>query len=557
MGHICSAEKKHWTMDEFIAYKMGHTKRTLIVLLLYTNHYHFTQAAYPLERDVAELTRVSPPKRWIPFMERLARICLNDVKIKEYMTLIDTLKCMTLKDTTHCFDPRYPDGCMLIHYHPNILAYEDMAPFLLPIHIIVHQQFSLNITVKHVSAAYYKYIRPSFEIVESGYTEQNCSTIIIPQNSIKIVLYDESSIEYSVTQYLNATDYHQIRSNVMQLAWGYFLVTCFQIQVDLRARLSLDSITCLLCKMIVYDGPNEKLPIILKIADADRFQRVVASTFQVFIVIIENIPQKDTLVSYSPVYNTKTVFNLTQDARNEIRFDNSTWCDGHSWYARSCVYTFHASAGKRIRFSLEDLQFKETERTTKYKAGIIIFNKFEGTTENIVELNLNLGLQRSYVEIIVTGYTVHIVVFVYSILSHLTFTFSMSLSDCDVLLVSGKYITYSDNIVPMDDTLRVFEINKSLHDFQKYDKRLRLQFITPVSTYRIIFPHSIPVQIVKYNGQLGLCEDCSFPCPISFEGPPWAFYRTGDRMEIRIIDSFTIEPCSFRYMQIIINRLPC
>ena len=98
----------------------------------------------------------------------------------------------------------------------------------------------------------------------------------------------------------------------------------------------------------------------------------------------------------------------------------------------------------------------------------------------------------------------HIEILVYSILSCLTFTFSMSLSDCDVQLVSGKYISYSGYVTPMDGTLRVFQMNQSLQALQEYDECLRLQILTPLSTYmyKIIFPHSTPILIAGYDGHV-------------------------------------------------------
>ena len=386
-------------MDEVISTQIGHAKLTLSLLLLHCILCHFTQAAYPLERDVDELTLISPSKRWIPFMERLARICLNDVKIKQFMTSIDALKCMTIRDTTsQCLATRYISGCILTNIHPNFLKYKYILPLYggLPIQIIVHTQFSLNITLKHVNNVYFEHTGPSFEIMGRQDIDQNFSTVIIPNNSLEIIFYNPSIIEYNVAQHLNVTACHKLRANAMQFRRGYFLVTYFQIQVNTRARLSLDNITCLICKIIVYDGPNEKLPIIVKIGDTNQFQRVVASTFQVLIVIIEKVPQKDVLMTYSPIYKSKNFFNLTQYEYVEINFDNRTWCDGHSLFARSCVYTFHTYTRKQMRFSLIDSQFTEIYTTTKYNAGIAVFNHFHGTTENILELNYNFAVKNHF-----------------------------------------------------------------------------------------------------------------------------------------------------------------
>ena len=544
-------------MDELVPTKFGPVKLSLRLLLSFYIHCYVTQASYPLEKDVAELTSISPPKRWIPFMERLARTCINDVKNKKSMTFTDALKCMTVRDIFQCLAAGFSGWCILTHIHPNILKYDHKFPLYRGIHIIVHRQFSLNITVKYVSDVSFNDGGAAFEIMGRGYTGQNFSTLIIPRNRMKIIFYRESHIEYSVAQYMNVTNRHQIRANVMQFRRGYFLVTCLQIQVDIRARVSLDNVTCLHCKMIVYDGPTEKLPIIAKIYDANRFQRVVASTFQVFIVFIENVPQKDVLMTYSPIYKFKRVFNLTQYEYIGVSFDNNTWCDGHSRHARSCVYAFHTSTRKQILFSPEALLFTETYGTNKYKAAVIIFNHFQGITEDILELNYNFIVKNASFDIIGTGYTMQIVILLYSISSSLTFTFSMSLSDCDVLLVSGNYISYSGYVTPVGDLPGIFKMNQSLQALLEYDRCLRLQFMRPMSAYSMLFPRSTPVLIAEHDEAIGLCRSCAYPCSMSFEGPSEKYYEIDDKMVIRTVDSFNIKPCRFRSITIKINWLPC
>ena len=536
--------------------EFSRVKFKLIVLLLYYIHCHSTRAAYPLERDVAELTGVSPPKRWIPFMERLAKICLNELKAKESMTFTDALKCMTIRDTfqinkfSQC--SRSLHTCTLTHVYPNILKVQIPG---FPIQIIVHREFSLNITLKYGHHV-------EFGILGKRYTEQNFSTIMILNNSAKIeffrapeVYISEYIFQYSIAQKVNTLIYDRVRASVMIFLWGYFQVTYFQIKVDIRARLSLDKIMCLFCKLIVYDGPNENLPIIAKMDNADRLQRVVASTFQVFVAVIENVPKQHFLVTYTTIYINEGVFNLTEYDNIELIFDNNTSCYGHSWYARSCVYTFYTSTHKQIRLSLKRLQFTKHLRNNRFIAGIIIFNHFHGTTESILELHYSVPAN---IEIIGTGYIMHIMIFIYSIFESLTctFAFSLSLSDCDVLLVSGNYISYSGYVTASDDTLRVFQMNRSLQTLLEYDRCLRLQFIMPSSVYKMIFPNSAPLLIAENFRPMCYCS--KFPvCQKSWEGPSHVEYKIRhDRMKIRTVDSVTIEPCG-NYDHIVIHWLQC
>ena len=558
-------EAKTLIMDEFMPDESGRVKLKLSLLLLHSICFHFTYAAYPLERDVAELVKLSPPKRWIPFMQRLAKICLNEVKSKESMAATDVLRCLARRNTAspQCLSTHFISRtCKLTYIYSNTLKFgtEFRLQYGLRIQIVIHPKFSLNFTVKYIS---FTDTKLSFEIMGKTYSEQNFSTIIIPNNRMEIIFYGRSSMhfEYSVTQYLNVTNYHKLRANAMHFVRGYFLVTCFQIQVDIMARLSLDNITCSLCKMIVYDGPNEKLPIIVKNDDVHRFQRVVASTAKVFMVVIENVPEQDVLVTYSSIYKTNIAFNITEYEYTEINFDNYTSCNGHSRYARSCVYTFYTSARKQMKLSLTHLHFTEFTKnfqTTTSKAGIIKFNHFRGVTEDILELNCNLMANNSFFEIIGTGYIMHIVVFVYSILASLSFTFSVSPSDCDILLVSGNYVSYSGYVTPINDTSRVFMMKQSSQALHKYDSCLRLQFITPLSRYKMIFPHNSPALIATYNEVVRMCQSCPFSCLMLFQGrQEHTFYKIDDQAEVRTLDSITIDPCECDYIQIVIYWLPC
>ena len=108
------------------------------------------------------------------------------------------------------------------------------------------------------------------------------------------------------------------------------------------------------CKLLVYDGPTGKLPIIMKSNGTYKSQRIIASTFQVFVVLIEDVHQQKTVMSYAPIYMNTAVYNLTMKDNVEINFDNRTYCHGYSSYASLCVFTFYTS-GSKIRFSLKDI----------------------------------------------------------------------------------------------------------------------------------------------------------------------------------------------------------
>ena len=72
--------------------KAPRLKQVFIMLSIsYLLHIHFTQATFPVERDVAELVGVSPLKRWIVFMEKIKQVCLYDINTNDFSSLTDRI----------------------------------------------------------------------------------------------------------------------------------------------------------------------------------------------------------------------------------------------------------------------------------------------------------------------------------------------------------------------------------------------------------------------------------------------------------------------------------
>ena len=533
---------------------IGYVKLILGLLLLHNFHSHATQAAFPLERDIAELSGISPPKQWICFMERVARMCLNDIKTKEYMTLTDTLKCMTKKESSRCELWDYILGniyCSLLHILPNVLkcCFDSVR-----IQILVHQQFSLNVTV--VDARRLKQDKPYFVVMGNEYTGQNFSTLLSSDNMMEIYFLASTRlsiyIEFSVAETLHAINHRKIEANIMYIPWGFFLATCFHIQVDMRARLALDNVTCSPCKLIVYDGPNEKLPIILKI-DKERFQRVLASTFQVLVVVINNREHQQALLTYTPIYKTTTVFNLSIEEHLQQRFDNHTWCYGHSWSARLCVFTFYTSSRNKIRLSINDLEFQgqSDHRDIAFKAGVGVVDHLQGTTGNL--LKIESWLRYDNREIVTIGNKMHVLIFVYSVFASLTLTFSVSTMNCTILLAFKNYISYSGYVAPTDHTLHDFQITQPLGTSFEHDGCFRFQFITMLDIFRVRFPAGTTAHVTKLGCGPPSCY-CDEKVIIAPLDRPIYMKKPGS---IHNIDSMTVYACRSSFIIIRMKLMPC
>ena len=530
--------------------------------------FHFTQAAFPVERDVAELAGVSTLKRWIVFMEKITQVCLHDIKTKDFSSLTDSLRCMTKKNSLRLlrYDTKW------IHRYPNILQAEGS----LHLKIIVHRQFNLNVTVMHyfededttyggggpyltISGKRYSRLLYPFTFMSSG-------------NSIEIAfpVYTDIciGIEYSISQRFNLTNYRQIEANGMYFLWSSFLVSCFRVHVDMRARLALNTTSC--CKLLVYDGPTGKLPIIMKSNGTCRSQRVIASTFQVFVVLIEDIHLQETVMSYAPIYINTAVYNLTMKNNVEIKFDNRTYCHGYSLYARLCEFTFYTS-GRKIRFYLKDLHFTGKYSGSHSEAGIVFFNYFNGTTEKLAELNNEFWYKITDFEIISTGSEMHISVFGYFLYASIALRFWMSTTNCNTFLVGNNHISYSGHIIPVPGKWNVFQINQSSKALLEYNLCYRFQFIHIENLeFRIkfIFPedvnpmqvtmHHIPLHPYAFHSGCSFYEEGQQHRTYLLENTDTLYSNIFEKKRIFSLNSFEIEYCNpsmYSHFQIIV--LPC
>ena len=556
-------------MDELVLRKHHCLKHFFLILSLSCHLcLHVTQSAFPMERDVAELTGVSSVKRWVVFIEKLTMVCLNGIKNKDFSGLTDILWCMTKRNVTESTLWHYSRWAIIRRY-PNILHSESY----LPLQIIVHHQFNLNVTVINYFQNYARRKTGEIYLMISGKRYGRLLypfTFMSTGNSLDIEFPVNMDIcidiEYSISQRFNLTHYRETEGNGMFFLWSYFPVRFCRIHVDMRARLSFSTTSCLRCKMIVYDGPTENHPIIMVNNGTSRYQSVMASTFQVFVVLIEVIHQQEIVITYVPTYITTAVYNISNNNNVEMIFDNRTRCHGYSLYARLCVFVFYTSSSKTIRFSMKDLRFNAKYSGNQYATGIVLFNHFNGTTEKLVELNSDLGeYETSEFEIIGTGSKMHVSIFEYILFASITVRFSMSTANCNSFLVGDNHISYSGYITPVYGKYNVFQINQSSQALVGHNICYKFQFIhikPSRYSFRFIFPDVIPMLVMK--GYITLHQKRkNAKCSIDIERQHHQTYWLGThRFPVEkwvvLFDSFTVESCSpLQYNSVQITTLPC
>ena len=104
-----------------------------------------------------------------------------------------------------------------------------------------------------------------------------------------------------------------------------------------------------------------------------------------------------------------------------------------------------------MRFTLIDLNFKGSYQGSGFEAGVFVFNQFGETVAKLMKFNKNLPLLGN-TDFEIIGTKIYVAIFVYSVYASLSLKFSMSKADCNILLVSNNYISYSGYITSVDGT---------------------------------------------------------------------------------------------------------
>ena len=129
--------------------------KTIILLAFFILQITVIECAYPIERDLRDITGLSEPKIWIAFMERRLWIFFLSLANGSYTSLFDLLQYMghTQSLNAGCryvYDKGYECWrCVMIE--GNQLSTNVFGELYLDAHVIfrVQNSFNINLTVKH------------------------------------------------------------------------------------------------------------------------------------------------------------------------------------------------------------------------------------------------------------------------------------------------------------------------------------------------------------------------------------------------------------------------
>ena len=156
-------------------------------------------------------------------------------------------------------------------------------------------------------------------------------------------------------------------------------------------------------------------------------------------------------------------------------------------------------------------------------------------------------------EIATIGNKMHVLIFVYSVFTSLTLTFSVSTLKCTIWLAFKNYISYSGYVAPTYHTLHHFQITRPLGTSIEYDGCFRFQFIAASDIFRVRFPAESAVQVTMLGCRWSKCHCGS---RIIFEPLEFLAYKK-DQSYILKSDSMTVYACRRHLLHIIMTMMPC
>ena len=514
---------------------------TSISLVIFFAQIYYIWCIFPLEQDVAEMTGVSLSKSWMVFMEKRVQTCVLGLSRHR---MIGLLKCLAPKSATQlCFYKRnhFIKGrkkfsyCVLALMEPNILKVYSLFEYYRSITIKVHKMFDINITVSLFRYVHQDIRRENrlsdvyMEIILNGSKHQYRGTrypwsFIHTHHSLSIRFvrfrYHEVNLEYSILKRGVFREYSQLSLFAFSYILERYWMNYVHIRVDRRTRVALKLLPCLPCKIITYDGPNELLPTILRISKGMvKTKELIASTFQVFVVVIQVGKTSAMGLTYKPVYHSKS-FNYTKGTYKDIAFDNNTNCGGRCTLVRSCVYEIRSLNPLNFQLSIRNLFFNGIYRGSEF-AGFLLLADDGESTEAICEFYDIFAVDPYELNITVTGTHLYVVIYSYSVYGLLSVDVFISATECVGYFLDRSSWTHapfleSRNLPKIRYVLDWTSFNNETRVFCIKVHLLQLVYFNqkkyqPYLEYEFSLETNTPVMVIlDYRTLLGIPETYTF-----------------------------------------------
>ena len=485
-----------------------------ILTIITISQIHLGRSMFPVDRDVADITGVSFPKTWMVFMERRVLVRVLFHARNRGLPLTDFLAFLSLKYPSQPFCLKKDRGaCIIAFKRPNILVYH------IPFHtnrrdvvfIYVHRGFHINGTVRafvYESPWFMNDIRERLMIININSRNHRFSGThkpwsffkshySLPMKLIKL-RFHKIILEYNIIDKDIFGGYVQSAGLIHSYTVGQFNVNYIHIRVNETARVAFDILPCLTCGCVVYDGPNEMFPSIMKLEQGSNVTapaKATASTFQVLIVTIEGKIKAATNVSYTDVYHLN-IITLTEYVNKIITFNNNTQCESHSPAARSCVFEISSSNPTNYHISIQKLFFQGVYNGSEFAAGLIVLNEHR---ERIYAFHKDIYFMDTYeMNFTITGNRLYLVMFAYSAFGYFTVNVTVSITDCRGYFVDKSYAPFTGHLTQRGD--KYFTLHPSVKTLIDRGQCVNIQFLHICSGHmQFIIEAKSPVKATLFS----------------------------------------------------------
>ena len=484
--------------------------KTVILLLFHIYQISTTDGAYPIERDLKEITGMSGQRTWMIFLERHTWVCLRPLTNGIFTNLVDVLPCLAGKFTSkwRC-RYRFFGTCYIIKRGNQLKirkGYSGRITFK------VHMAFNINLTAinfRQNPRTEHDMDERHEESRKSTFSDtQYPWTFINDTNYVQWFVDSEQRIlfEYSVSpRYPSTQGFYMARGVDISFPWNHFQVSLMRLQVNVITKLSIDIEPCQYCKLIVYDGPSQSFPPVLTISlGLQKPLRVYTSTSSAYLLSIYHWQRQDIRFRYAPEYIQP--HQILLQGNTVFRFGNDTKCSSNTSYAKLCLFKLLSNDSRGIRFSLPELRF-HGKIFGRLFAGLTIFDVTDGGLVKVCELNRNIYSESPRQLVITLTSTENaflLAIHLYSQFVTIEFKLMLSLTECGTFTWGPQ--GYSNPIGISYISPSTFVIESSLVN---RNNCFRIQVIqTPIHNHDIMFSDEIPAQVrydrLCFNDVVGL-----------------------------------------------------
>ena len=387
-------------------FKSIDTTVCLAVIIVCIN---FGNGFYILQRDLAQITGVEPPKRWLVFMEAEFRKCKNT-------EMIALLRCLShcRKYRKQCYSDIgifYNSAALMLSpnsiqiTNPSVQGFVDFSCKLqssLDTRIYVHKLFILNLNIQHFQATTLKDQQPiqgkcprrmpSVNIIYDGGSHVYCGrkypwsiyshsgmarvNIFFPFFSW-INLYVKIKITIDITEHdFIQTQPQSYPSIVTPLSTYQIQMIHISVEFLYRIVISVTSDFDKLSGHIIYDGPHYLVPTLSAYSNTQHELYYMSSTYQAYIVCAPPSNTSRFRIQYTK-HGDHTAHALRP--REQVILVNNTGCGDSGPGSWMCTYSISTVDHEHGVLRLLFLDITGPFTNTSTSAGIAVYNVINNT----------------------------------------------------------------------------------------------------------------------------------------------------------------------------------